>query len=123
VQTANMASLIAQADGRTDKFGKALASSVEVGTVFPSALRSNLEKAGFTVKEDDKSMADYGFASTTVLKRVLIFDGKDNLVAMGAAVDRDEAILAAALGWVRENPQAGVDVTEGIATAPTSPVS
>ena len=118
MQTDNTKFLIAATAGRKEPFAKAVASSTEVGVVFPSKLRAELTSAGFTIVDDDKAMADYGFSSMKVLKRVIVNDKDGTMVAMGAALDKDEAILAAALGWVRENPAAGVTATEGIAVAP-----
>lgn len=120
MQTDNMAFLIAEANASKGPVAKAVKDSIEIGVVFPSALRKNLTDAGFTLKEDKAAMSEYGFASMAVLKRVLVTDKDDNLVAMGAAGDHDEALLHAMLGWFRENPSGENTVPEGVTTAPKS---
>lgn len=119
---ANSEFLIAQANAARDAdapaFADAVAAAIEVGVVVPSRLRSTLESAGYTVIQDEATLAEYGFNSLATLKRVVVQD-KDGIVAMGAASDHDEAILAAALGWFRENPaNADDEIPAGIATAP-----
>ena len=127
MQTANMAFVTAHAargnehKGAAAAFGKALKASVEVGVLVPSVFRRNLEDAGYLVVDDKAAVADYGFASLGVLKRVLVVDEDGAIVAMGAATDAGEAIAAAALGWCREHPLEDLEATTGIAEAPTNP--
>lgn len=122
MQTANRDFVIAQAtDERQEHaIGKAIANAVEVGTIFPSKLRTELEGAGYRLVDDKVAVSDYGFASAKFLKRVLVLDKAGTIVAMGAAVDPDEAILAAVLGWTRENALPDSEVPEGLAEAPTA---
>ena len=124
MQKNNLEFVLANATDKRQKhpIGKAIAASIEVGTIFPSKLRSELEAAGYTLVEDKAALADYGFASSKFLERVIVSDADGNMVAMGAAVDRDEAILAAVLGWSRENALEGLLPTEGLAPAPGAPV-
>jgi hypothetical protein len=124
MQTKNLAFVLDQATDKRQKHpvGKAIAASIEVGTVFPSKLRSELESAGYTLVEDKAALSEYGFASTKFLERVIVADADGNMVAMGAAADRDEAILAAVLGWCRENALEGSAVPGGLAPAPGAPV-
>lgn len=103
---------------RSDIAG-AVRGAIEVGVVVPSILRSNLEAAGYTVKEDEAALAEYGFASMKTLKRVLVTDEDGELVAMGAAGDHGEAILHAMLGYFREHTPPSLEAPQGIATAPT----
>lgn len=123
MRSANLEFVIGQAadDRQTDAFAKAVASSIEVGVVVPSIFRAKLEKAGYLVVEDVAKVAEYGFKTTATLKRVLIADKAGNLIAMGAASDHDEALLAAALGWFREHPLEDADVPAGILEAPEAP--
>ena len=102
---------------------KAVRDATEVGIVVPSILKKGIEDAGYTIVEDKASLAQYGFKSTKLLKRVLVVKD-DKIVAMGMAGDHKEALLAAMLGWFRENPSddfkekmaAGVGV--GVTIAP-----
>jgi hypothetical protein len=105
----NMAWLIGQAaDERHDEpLAVAVRNATEVGMVVPSILRAELDKGGFKVVDDETTMAAYGFKSTKVLDRVLVTDKGGEVVAMGAASDHAEALLAAMLGWFRENAPAG----------------
>ena len=102
----------------SDPFKAAVRDSVEVGVVVPSIARSKLADAGFELVADEASLAEYGFASMTVLKRVLVTDKKGAIVAMGAAGNHDEALLHSILGYFREHPLEGSEVPAGIATAP-----
>jgi hypothetical protein len=101
-----------------DPFKRAVRDSIEVGVVVPSILRTKLVDAGFSLVADDASLAEYGFASTLVLRRVLIRDASREIVAMGAAGNDGEALLHAVLGHFREHAAPGSDVPDGIATAP-----
>lgn len=120
MQKGNLDFVLEQAKGDLSgtPIGQAIAASVEVGTVFPSKLRAELADAGYVVKDDEAAMSDYGFSSSKVLKRVLVVDSTGDIVAMGAAADADEAILASMLGWCRENALPTADIPEGIASAP-----
>lgn len=120
MQTANLAFIINQATDKRQRapIAKAVRDAVEVGVVVPSILRSNLEAAGYIVKSDHASLAEYGFRSTKTLARVLVVDGKNTIVAMGAAGDHAEALLAAMLGWFRENPLEGAEPPAGFGVAP-----
>lgn len=122
MQSANLGFIISQAQDKRQRspIARAVRASIEVGVVVPSILRTKLADAGLKVSEDRASLSEYGFASTKVLERVLVTDAKGAIVAMGAAGDHDEALLAAMLGWFRENPLPGADVPAGIATAPSS---
>jgi hypothetical protein len=123
MQSKNLEFVLAQAQDPDQKhpIGKAVAASAEVGVVVPSILRGKLQEAGYTLVDDKVAVAEYGFASLGALKRVLVTDEDGTLVAMGAAGNEDEALLAAMLGWFRENPLPGADVPAGIAEAPTQP--
>lgn len=120
MQKANLDFVIEQAEhaDRKDKFGKAVAKSIEVGVVVPSILRTNLEVAGYSILEDKASLSDYGFASAKILQRVLVTDKEGTIIAMGAAGDHAEALLHAALGYFRENPVGDASPPQGIAIAP-----
>lgn len=122
MQKVNVDFLISQAsrDPR-EPIRHAIGTAIEVGIVVPSLLRARLESAGFGLVEDTASLAEYGFASLATLQRVIISDKAGVIVAMGAAGDRDEALLAAVLGWCRENPLEGAEVPAGVAVAPSSP--
>jgi hypothetical protein len=118
-------SLTAQAKDlatRDEPIRTAIRDAIEVGVVVPSILRTNLAKAKLTLVDDTASLAEYGFASLATLKRVIVAD-KGTIVAMGAAGDPDEAILAAMLGWVREHPLEGSVVPAGMGTAPSAPAT
>lgn len=108
---------------KKDKFLAAIADSIEVGVVVPSILRRNLTDAGFAIVEDKASMSEYGFASLATLERVLITDSKGALVAMGAAGDPSEALLHAALGYVREHRLPDSEANDGILTASVNPLA
>jgi hypothetical protein len=125
MQTENLRFVLEQANDprQKDPFAKAVKDSVEVGQVIPSVFRAKLEESGFRVLDDEKSAAEFGFASTKVLKRVLITDKKGDIIAMGASTDPGEAITAAALGWFREHPLAGAEVPAGAAVLPKPPVN
>lgn len=105
MQKGNTEFVIAQATDKrqTSPFSKAVRGAIEVGVVVPSILRTNLEDAEFTVKEDEASMGEYGFKSSKFLKRVLITDDTGTIIAMGASADHEDALLHAVLGWYREN--------------------
>ncbi len=122
MRTVNTEFVIAQAqhdDHADDAFSQAVKDSIEVGVVVPSILRKNLEAAGFKVVSDDASLSDYGFASTKVLKRVVIFDKGGTIVAMGAAGDAGEAIVHAALGYMRENKVGEDEAPAPLAVVPS----
>lgn len=124
MRSANLEYVIGQAtDSRQkDSFGKAVADAIEVGVVVPSILRANLTEAGYAVIDDQAAMADYGFASTKVLKRVIINDKKGNMIAMGASDSAGDALLHAVLGYFREHPLAdSAAPPTPIAVAPSSP--
>ena len=95
--------------------------AIEVGIVVPSILRARLDEAGFTRVEDVAALADYGFASLETLKRIVVTDAEGTIVAMGAAGNYDEALLAAVLGYAREYPLPDSEVPDGIATTPETP--
>jgi hypothetical protein len=120
MQSKNLEFVLAQAqdERQSSAIGKAVRDSIEVGVVVPSILRANLAKAGYELADDKAAMADYGFASLAVLKRVLVKDKHGEVVAMGAAGDPDEALLHAVLGYFRENALEDSEVPEGIAVAP-----
>lgn len=120
MQTANLAFIIDQArDQRQDSpIGKAVASSVEVGIVVPSVLRSRLKAAGFKVTDDEATATKLGFAKLAYLTRVLVVDKKGAIVAMGASSDADDALLHAMLGWFRENALPGAAIPAGVGTLP-----
>ena len=110
MQTKNSEFVLAAAwADRDEPFALAVRNAIEVGTIFPSKLRANLEAAGYTIVEDTAALSEYGFRTLATLQRVVVRDEDGDIVAMGAAGDADEAILAAALGWFREHPVAGVD--------------
>lgn len=116
MQSVNLAFVLAEAQDKrhTEPFARAVRASIEVGVVIPSILRAKLAAAGLRVVDDQASMAEYGFNSTKVLQRVLVFE-KKTIVAMGAAADSDEALLASVLGWFREHP-AGATPPSGFAS-------
>lgn len=122
MRSANLEYVIAQAQdsGQKDPFGKAVAASIEVGVVVPSILRENLAAAGYEVVDDVAAMSDYGFATLSTLKRVIV-NKKGVMVAMGASGDVGDALLHAVLGYFRENPLPGSEVPAGIAEAPAKP--
>lgn len=121
MQTNNLEFVLAAAKVGRTPIANAVRKSIEVGVVVPSILRGNLEEAGYTVVDDTAALADYGFASLKTLERVVVNDKDGNMVAMGAAGDHGEALLHAMLGYFRENPPAGLEPTEGFATAPATP--
>jgi hypothetical protein len=116
----NLKFIIDQATDRRQSHRLALAvrDSIEVGFIVPSVLRKNLADAGYTVVEDEMALAEHGFRSLEVLDRTIVKDG-EKILGMGAAGDHDEALVAAMLGWFRENALPGTEVPEGIATLPT----
>ena len=119
MQQKNMEFVIEAGHVGRSPMANAVRHATEVGVVVPSILRKNLEEAGFVLVEDSAALADYGFASLKTLNRVVVMkDGE--MVAMGAAGDHAEALLHAVLGYFRENPPAGLEPTEGIATAPSA---
>ncbi len=120
MQSANLAFVISQAQDRRQKgaLGLAVASSIEVGVVVPSILRRNLEDAGFGLVTDTAALSEYGFKSAKTLQRTVIRDGAGVIVAMGAAGNQDEALLAAILGWFRENALPDSEVPAGFGVVP-----
>jgi hypothetical protein len=132
VQSVNLAFVVAQAkdERQTEPFALAVRGALVEGSIYvggaavlPDTLRQTLVAAGFNGVEDDAALAEYGFASLGTLRRVVITDSSGELVAMGAAGDHDEALLAAALGWFREHPLPDADVPDGIAIARVSPTA
>lgn len=102
----------------TGQIHAAVRDATEVGVVVPSILEKNLTDYGFAIVKDDAALADYGFATTKFLKRVIVNDGAGNLIAMGAAGDHGEALLHAVLGYFRENPVGDEVAPAGIMAIP-----
>ena len=97
--------------GGEDKFVNAVVKSTELGLVIPSLLRANLEEAGFEVitdetKEGQKRQEMMGYKPLDFLTDVVVAKKVNRhesvLIAYGAAGDVQEAIIHAALGYVRE---------------------
>lgn len=109
MQTKNMAYLISKSkeiaalkDLPQDPFIAAINVATEVGVVVPSLFKAALKKNGFFVNEDEDSHKELGYRKFENLYRVLIQTASGNIVAMGASSDTGEAIVHAALGYVRE---------------------
>ena len=85
----------------------------------PSVLRTRLVEAGYSVIDDEVAHAKDGFASLTVLDRIIVKDESGSIVAMGASSDPADALAHAMLGWFRENPLPGSDIPAGVGTLPS----
>lgn len=90
----------------------AICGSIEVGIVVPSHLKAKLEAAGFSVIADDEDHAKHGFRRLPNSYRVHVIGPANvhpdhsgearTLIAAGVAPDEADALLHAALGFLRE---------------------
>ncbi|MEA2676391.1 MAG: hypothetical protein QOJ81_532 [Chloroflexota bacterium] len=114
MQQANLDFVIAQAQAKrqADAFAEAVRESIEVGIVVPSILRARLKAAKFQVSDDPAIHAKYGYRELNTLSRVIVAEKTGEIVAMGASIDADDALLHAVLGYFRENK-----VGDGLAPA------
>lgn len=95
-------------------FLKSVAESIEASIVVPSILKAKLLAAGFKVSADDEDHAKYGFRVLKNLYRVHVVGPANlhperanegearTLIAAGASDSEADALLHAALGFVRE---------------------
>ena len=84
-----------------DPLAKCVWDSAGGTQVSPSLLKKNLEEAGFKVNDNEDSHKEHGFKELKHLYRVLVLSGAD-IVAMGASETPEDALLHAALGYLRE---------------------
>ena len=93
-------------------FIAAVCESIEVGVVVPSILKAKLEAAGFSVIADDEDHKRHGFRPLPNNYRVHVVGPANvhpdhtgesrTLIAAGVAPDEADALLHAALGFLRE---------------------
>lgn len=99
----------------------AIEGAVRQGVVVVDLLEPALLKAGYVISDDPDEHAEHGFRKFSNLVRVLVHDPSGAVVAMGASGDREDALLHACLGYLREYAEAvekgGEHANPGIAAA------
>lgn len=93
-------------------FLKAVAESIEAGIVVPSILKAKLEAAGFKVSADDEDHKKHGYRVLANNYRVHVVGPANvhpdhaseerTLIAAGVSDSEADALLHAALGFLRE---------------------
>ncbi len=92
MRTNNLKALISLGAGQLHPFSKAVTDSKEVGVIVPSILRFKLISLGYEIRE----------TKLKFLTQIdVIVDGV--VIASGTSVDANDALLHAALGFVREH--------------------
>jgi hypothetical protein len=89
----NAMKLLVQLSQIDDPIANAVRESTESGFVIGKLLKPELEKAGFRIEQSEMK----------VLTRVEVFED-EKLLASGASVDASDALVHAALGYLR-NPE------------------
>lgn len=90
---------LANANKDSDPFAKAVAEAIEGDFVSAKSLRQGLEMLGYEVRDTPRK----------VLTRVEVF--KDDIqIAYGESADATDALLQAALGYLREQQNVTPDV-------------
>lgn len=92
MRTNNLKALIGYSAGQLHPFSKAVADSKEVGVIVPSILRFKLISLGYEIRD----------TKLKFLTQVdVVADGV--VIASGTSGDANDALLHAALGFVREH--------------------
>ena len=102
MRTVNMQLLAGHQRNSADPISVAIYKAKSGQSINPSTLRSGLVAAGLHVVDDPEDQEKFGFRKFGTLVRIIITSADDELMAMGASGDADDALLHAVLGYVRE---------------------